>query len=67
MEQMFTRCSLCNERVTTVEKASIRCRLPDEVYDAYDEFTHCPLCDKLYWKRGQYDRLLEALAPALSR
>jgi uncharacterized protein with PIN domain len=65
-EQMFTRCSLCNRRVEPVAKTAVRERVPREVYVTYDEFTRCIGCDKLYWKGGQYDRLLGALAPALA-
>ncbi len=66
-EYMFTRCSLCNARVEQVDKASVRERLPGDVYRQYDEFTYCAPCDKLYWKGGQYDRLLDTVAPVLER
>lgn len=61
--EMFSRCSLCNGLVDPVDKESIRDRLPGDVYAQYDEFTRCAACDKIYWKGGQYDRLIDKLRP----
>ena len=56
--RMFTRCSLCNRPVERVAKDSIAHRIPEAAYEQYDEFTMCRSCDKVYWKGGQYERIL---------
>lgn len=56
--RMFTRCSLCNRPVESIAKERIADRLPDAAYEQYDEFTMCRSCDKVYWKGGQYERIL---------
>ena len=63
---MFTRCSLCNRPVQPVAKEEVRERIPEAAYREYDEFTTCLPCDKVYWKGGQYDRIMDSLA-GLSR
>ncbi len=60
--RMFTRCSLCNAPVSAVAKERLRERIPEVAYREYDDFTACRPCDKIYWKGGQYDRILDSLA-----
>lgn len=60
--RMFTRCTLCNADVELVDKAAYRDHIPAAAYEAYDEFSYCKACDKVYWKGAQYERILEKLA-----
>jgi uncharacterized protein with PIN domain/tRNA(Ser,Leu) C12 N-acetylase TAN1 len=64
-DAMFTRCTICNRPVQRVNKESVKDRLPEVAYRLYDEFTACSHCDKVYWKGGQYDRILDRLAGVL--
>jgi uncharacterized protein with PIN domain/tRNA(Ser,Leu) C12 N-acetylase TAN1 len=65
--RMFTRCSLCNGPVQPVDKEQVRDRLPDAASALYDQLTYCPVCDKVYWKGNQYERMITFLAPLLPR
>lgn len=58
---MFTRCTLCNDAVEPVAKNRIKERIPEVAYQSYDEFTMCRACDKVYWKGGQYQHIIENL------
>lgn len=62
-KRMFTRCSQCNQPVRSVAREHVQGRLPAAVNELYDELTVCVACDKIYWKGGQYQRILARLAP----
>lgn len=47
--------------VRSVEKAAVRDRVPEVAYRLYEEFTACDACDKIYWRGGQYERILSRL------
>jgi hypothetical protein len=54
---VFTRCSVCNERLERVEKESVRGRIPEYVYDTQDEFAVCPTCGRYYWQGTHWDKM----------
>ena len=62
---MFTRCTLCNGAVEAVTREQVRDRIPDIAYQNYDAYTICRACDKVYWKGGQYEQIVENLADLL--
>jgi uncharacterized protein with PIN domain len=40
-------------------------RLPPTVKECFDEFVHCPGCDKIYWQGSHYEKMkdfVESLA-----
>ncbi len=45
----FSRCSVCNSPLVTVEKASVEGKVPEKVYAWQDDYWKCPKCDKYYW------------------
>lgn len=55
------RCTCCNTRLETVEKAAVFHRLPSGVQRDYDEFFRCPQCDKIYWRGSHFERMSQAL------
>ena len=58
------RCTRCNARLETVEKAAILNRLPAGIQREYDEFFRCPRCDKMYWRGSHFQRLSQMLHDA---
>jgi uncharacterized protein with PIN domain len=58
----FTRCMVCNGRVTEVAKQSIEERLLPKTRLYYTEFYICPDCDKVYWKGSHYQKLAQWVA-----
>jgi hypothetical protein len=62
----FTRCLKCNSALSRVEKSDVLARLPERVRLAYDEFFHCPGCDRVYWKGTHFERMSEAVERVLT-
>ena len=56
-ERPFSRCLECNGPLVTVAKAGIGHRLPPAVARLHEEFLHCPVCDKIYWKGSHWLRM----------
>jgi uncharacterized protein with PIN domain len=58
VERLFTRCSVCNDVLQPVDKASVEARVPPKALARYDAFWLCRTCDKVYWKGSHYDEIL---------
>ncbi|MDD5220895.1 MAG: Mut7-C RNAse domain-containing protein [Candidatus Bipolaricaulis sp.] len=56
----FTRCSVCNGLLRTVEKDAVRDRIPPRTALWLDEYHECPDCRRLYWW-GTHGARLRAL------
>lgn len=44
------RCTKCNSITYSVEKISIKDRIPHKVYDANERFWKCSACGQIYWE-----------------
>lgn len=68
----FRRCMSCNEPLVRVEKSTVLPLLPPQVAEAYEEFSRCPGCGRLYWRGTHWEgmrRLAEEVlgaSPSLS-
>jgi len=60
----FTRCRECNAELREVPKAEVLARLPEKVRAAYERFSLCPGCGRVYWEGTHYQRLRRLLQPA---
>jgi uncharacterized protein with PIN domain len=60
-ERLFSRCTLCNSPLTSVDKEDVRARIPPVAYRLYESFKTCFYCQKVYWPGGHYDRILLAV------
>ena len=49
-EHALTRCSLCNERLSVLDRKDARDLVPDHVAATVREFWRCEHCGKVYWK-----------------
>jgi uncharacterized protein with PIN domain len=61
----FSRCLQCNVPIVAVEKASIRGRVPDYIFEIHDCFQKCPECDRIYWPGSHTRRSLEKIRQQL--
>jgi uncharacterized protein with PIN domain len=57
----FTRCSVCNGLLESIDKTDYRDQIPPKSYEAFDEFWRCPDCGKLYWEGTHVSRMREQL------
>jgi uncharacterized protein with PIN domain len=53
----LTRCSCCNEPLSPVSRQDARDRVPQYVYERYDDFLHCAKCGRIYWKGTHVKRM----------
>jgi len=49
-EDALTRCSVCNEPLSELDRQEARDRVPDHVYATSIEFWQCRRCGRVYWK-----------------
>jgi hypothetical protein len=61
----FSRCLQCNVPIVSVEKASVRGRVPDYIFEIHDRFQKCPECERIYWPGSHTRRSLEKIQQAL--
>ena len=57
----FSRCILCNEKLATVDKESVKERVPYFTYKNFNEFAICPNCHRIYWKGSHYNKMMEEI------
>jgi len=57
----FTRCLQCNLPLMFVDKEAVIGRLPPRVAAAYQQYTWCEGCDRVYWQGSHWRRMLQLL------
>lgn len=57
----FSRCPVCNEPLKSVEKGSVREKVPLYVFQTYEQFSLCPGCHRVYWRGSHWQRMKELL------
>ncbi|MBN2597086.1 MAG: Mut7-C ubiquitin/RNAse domain-containing protein [Marinifilaceae bacterium] len=55
--ESFTRCMSCNEKLKTIDKVSIIGRIGPDIARTFNQFYHCPNCDKIYWQGSHFKRM----------
>lgn len=63
--QPFTRCSLCNQRLESIDKQSLHTLLAPAVVDRYKVFWSCRACHRVYWQGSHWHRLQGLIRDAL--
>ena len=63
----FTRCMECSTILQPVEKEKIIDRLPPKVKVAYNSFTICTNCDKIYWQGTHIEKLNELIGKIIKK
>jgi hypothetical protein len=61
----FSRCLQCNVPIISVEKASIRGRVPDYIFEIHDRFQKCPECNRIFWRGSHTRRSFEKIQQVL--
>ena len=55
--QPFTRCTRCNGLIQPAVKDQVIERLPQGVAEAFDQFSTCADCQRVYWQGSHYDHM----------
>jgi uncharacterized protein with PIN domain len=57
IKNAFSRCSLCNSILTSIEKELVRGKVPKKVFLRQNEFWECKSCRKYYWHGTHYEKI----------
>ena len=61
-DNIFSRCTLCNEPIKPIKKPLVNGRVPEFVYNSVNEFYCCKGCDKIYWAGSHIKLVKEVLS-----
>jgi uncharacterized protein with PIN domain len=53
------RCPKCNGPIVRVPKEKVKGKVPESVYERYDEFYVCKNCGQIYWPGRQWREMLK--------
>ncbi|MBP1912402.1 uncharacterized protein with PIN domain [Thermococcus stetteri] len=53
------RCPKCNGPIERVPKEYVKGKVPESVYEKYDEFYVCKKCGQIYWPGRQWKEMLK--------
>jgi len=60
-QRMFTRCILCNEVLTDIEKEQVKNKVPEYVFNTQSDFVRCPKCNRIYWQGTHWGNVVSTL------
>jgi hypothetical protein len=59
--EMFSRCLLCNQPISMIDKEKIKNKVPDYVYEHHDDFGICHKCGRIYWPGTHFENMKKEL------
>lgn len=59
--RLFSRCCLCNEKLSVVDKAEAQGLVPDYALEHSSEIMECAKCQKFYWQGTHHKKFTEFL------
>lgn len=63
----FSRCLMCNGLVRAADPGEVRNRVVPRILRAFDRFSVCDGCGRVYWRGSHYDRLAAVLRGYVER
>lgn len=57
----FSRCAVCNGKLTEIEKDQLKNRVSPDTIQYYNKFWQCADCHKIYWKGSHYKHIIQWL------
>ena len=64
-DTFFTRCTICNGTLESVEAKDVPNGVPDYVRTAHERFSRCLGCGKIYWPGSHQQRSLRDIGGVL--
>lgn len=61
---MFSRCTICNETLSSIEKEKVKDKVPEYVFKTQNDFLTCPKCQRIYWQGthwGNVEKILKEI------
>jgi hypothetical protein len=59
--KILSRCSLCNTNLVKIDKKDVKNKIPVKIFDNFNEFFFCKVCNKIYWMGTHYDKILRKI------
>ncbi|OGX19249.1 MAG: hypothetical protein A3K83_02710 [Omnitrophica WOR_2 bacterium RBG_13_44_8b] len=59
--RMFTRCIICNRELAAIEKAKVKDKVPEYVFNTQEEFVACAQCKRIYWQGTHWGNVTKTL------
>ncbi|MCX6671221.1 MAG: Mut7-C RNAse domain-containing protein [Euryarchaeota archaeon] len=66
-EKILSRCTVCNTLLHSVEKETIKDKIPEKVFQTRNEFWICPSCSKYYWMGTHYENMREKISTLIQK
>lgn len=63
---LFTRCTICNEKLLSANRDDVRGNIPIYTYLTQNEFSVCPSCRRIYWSGTHKDNMLSLISSFIS-
>jgi len=60
-DAMFSRCTICNVELESVEKDKIKHKVPEYVFETQEDFVACPVCQRVYWQGTHWGNVEDTL------
>ncbi|MBI3584815.1 MAG: Mut7-C RNAse domain-containing protein [Nitrospinae bacterium] len=65
-DNFFTLCINCNKPLTNMPKEDVAGKVPEFVYQNYNEFVQCTNCKKIFWggtHRERMEKIIKTIIP----
>jgi uncharacterized protein with PIN domain len=63
-DSLFTRCTVCNGEIASLEKSQVEGRVPPYVFQTQADYGYCSGCDRIYWRGTHVQHIVNALNAA---
>lgn len=57
----FSLCLKCNQSLKDIARQEAKIKVPERVFQSFEEFSCCPVCGRVYWPGGHYQRMQKKL------
>lgn len=61
MDAPFSRCPVCNARLTVVSREAVALHVPAFIWQQHERFHRCPECGRIYWPGTHFERMRSVL------
>ncbi|MFZ5845151.1 MAG: Mut7-C RNAse domain-containing protein, partial [Patescibacteria group bacterium] len=58
---MFSRCTICNQELSSIDKTKIKEKVPVYVYNTQENFFICAVCNRIYWQGTHWGNVKKTL------
>ncbi|MGB9590867.1 MAG: Mut7-C RNAse domain-containing protein [candidate division WOR-3 bacterium] len=62
----FSRCPVCNQELETIRKEEAKDLVPPHTFSTHEEFSHCPVCGRIYWEGSHVEKMRKTIRELLS-